>query len=120
MSSETDTSSRVRRVLCSNLKRTCRLSFFIKKHPPCHKFAMANYMTDFGNEQNSPRSSRVMRRHRIDRPNVMASKASDEAFLLTGCIKKCAVQGRATSDRIPHSLIFKRMQIKRIADHVRA
>ena len=81
---------------------------------------MANYMTDFGNEQNSPRSSRVMRRDRIDRPNVMASKASDEAFLLTGCIKKCAVQGRATSDRIPHSLIFKRMQIKRIADNVHA
>ena len=23
------------RVLCSNLKRTCRLSFFRKKHPPC-------------------------------------------------------------------------------------
>ena len=27
---------------------------------------IANYMTDFGNEENSPRSSRVMRRHRID------------------------------------------------------
>jgi len=56
---------------------------------------MANYMTDFGNEENSPRSSRVMRRHQIDRPNVMASEASGEAVLLTGCIKKCAVQGRA-------------------------
>ena len=52
-------------------------------------------MTDFGNEENSPRSSRVMRRHRIDRSNVMASEASGEAFLLTACIKKCAVQGRA-------------------------
>ena len=26
----------LRRVLCSNLKRTCRLSFFRKKHPPCN------------------------------------------------------------------------------------
>ena len=49
-------------------------------------------MTDFGSEENSPRSSRVMRRHRIDRPNVMASEATGEAFLLTECIKKCAVQ----------------------------
>ena len=40
---------------------------------------------------NSPRSSRVMQRHRIDRPNVMASEASGEAFFLMGCIKKCAV-----------------------------
>ena len=47
---------------------------------------------DFGNEENSPRSSRVMRRHRIDRPNVMASEATGEAFFLTECIKKCAVQ----------------------------
>ena len=39
-----------------------------------YKFAMANYMADFGNlEENSPRSSRVIRRHRIGRPNVMAS-----------------------------------------------
>ena len=29
------------------------------------------------------------------RPNAMASVASDEAFLLMECIKKCAVQGRA-------------------------
>ena len=36
-----------------------------------------------------------MRRHQIDRPNVMASEATGEAFLLTECIKKCAVQGRA-------------------------
>ena len=87
----------LRRVLklCSNLKRTCRLSFFYKKACALqYKFAMANYMTDFGNEENSSRSSRVMRRHQIDRPNVMASEASDEAFLLTGCMKKCAVQGR--------------------------
>ena len=82
---------------CSNLKRTCRLSFFFRKKESAlqYKFAMANYMTDFGNEENSPRSSRVMRRHRSDRPNVLASEASGEAFLLTGCIKKCAVQGRA-------------------------
>ena len=26
----------LRRVICSNLKRTCRLSFFRKKHPPCN------------------------------------------------------------------------------------
>ena len=57
-----------------------------------YNFAMANYMTEFGNEENGPRSSRVMRRHRIDRPNVMASEATGEAFLLTECIKKCAVQ----------------------------
>ena len=29
------------------------------------------------------------------RPNAMASVASDEAFLLMECIKKCAFQGRA-------------------------
>ena len=29
------------------------------------------------------------------RRNAMASVASDEAFLLMECIKKCAVQGRA-------------------------
>ena len=56
---------------------------------------MASYMTDFGNEENNPRSSRVMWRHRIDRQNVMSSEASGEEYLLTGCIKKCAVQGRA-------------------------
>ena len=38
---------------------------------------------------------RVIRRHRIGRPNAMASVASDEAFLLMECVKKCAVQGRA-------------------------
>ena len=38
---------------------------------------------------------RVIRRHRIGRPNAMASVASDEAFLLMECIKKCAVQERA-------------------------
>ena len=38
---------------------------------------------------------RVIGRHRIGRPNAMASVASDEAFLLMECIKKCAVQGRA-------------------------
>ena len=70
--------------------------FFYKKTSALpYKFAMANYMTDFGNEENSPRSSRVMRRHHIDRPNVMAFEATGEAFLLTECIKKCAVQGRA-------------------------
>ena len=38
---------------------------------------------------------RVIRRYRIGRPNAMASLASDEAFLLMECIKKCAVQERA-------------------------
>ena len=38
---------------------------------------------------------RVIRRHRIGRPNAMASVASDDAFLLMECIKKCAVQERA-------------------------
>ena len=38
---------------------------------------------------------RVIRRHQIGRANAMASVASDEAFLLIKCIKKCAVQGRA-------------------------
>ena len=33
---------------------------------------------------------RVIRRHRIGRPNAMASVASDEAFLLMECIKKYA------------------------------
>ena len=45
--------------------------FFRKKASALHyKFAMANYMTDFGNKENSPRSSRVMRRHQIDRPEM--------------------------------------------------
>ena len=72
--------------------------FFLKKASALqYKFAMANYMTDFGNEENSLPSSRVMRRHQIDRPNVMmASEARGEAFLLTGCVKKCAVQGRSS------------------------
>ena len=38
---------------------------------------------------------RAIWRHRIGRPNAMASVASDEAFLLMECIKKCAVLGRA-------------------------
>ena len=38
---------------------------------------------------------RVIRRHLIGRPNAITSVASDEAFLLMECIKKCAVQGRA-------------------------
>ena len=51
--------------------------FFLEKASALqYKFAMANYMTDFGNEEKSPRSSRVMWRHQIDRPNVMASEAS--------------------------------------------
>ena len=37
----------------------------------------------------------VIRRHRIGRPNAMASVASDKAFLLMECIEKCAVQERA-------------------------
>ena len=32
--------------------------------------------------------SKFIRRHRIGRPNAMASVASDEAFLLMECIKK--------------------------------
>ena len=71
-------------------EKNMTFEFFLQKSIlPAIQFAMANYMTDFGNEENSPRSSRVMRRHQIDRPNVIASEA------LTGCIKKCAVQGRA-------------------------
>ena len=65
-----------------------------------YKFAMANYMTDFGKEENSPRSSRVMRLHRIDRPNVMASEASGEAFLLTGCIKKMRCPGACLRETV--------------------
>ena len=38
---------------------------------------------------------RVIRRQRIAGPNAVASVASDEAFLLMECIKKCAVQERA-------------------------
>ena len=56
---------------------------------------MTNYIADFGNEKNIPRSSRVIMGSPNGRPNAMASVASDEAFLLVECIKKCAVQGRA-------------------------
>ena len=38
---------------------------------------------------------RVIRRHRIGSPNAMGSVASDKAFLVIECIKKCAVQERA-------------------------
>ena len=73
------------------------MSFFFYKNACAlqYKFAMANYIANFGNEENILRSSRVIRRHRTGRPNAMASVASDEAFLLIECIKKCAVQGRA-------------------------
>ena len=58
---------------------------------------MANFIAYFGNEENIHEAAdpRVIRRHRIGRPNAMASVASDEAFLLMECIKKCAVQERA-------------------------
>ena len=60
---------------------------------------MGNYIADFRNEENIPRREvadpRVIRRYRIGMPNAMASVASDEAFLLMECIKKCAVQERA-------------------------
>ena len=56
--------------------------FFQKKASALqYKFAMANYMTDFGNEENSPRSSRVMRRHRIDSgAPARAKRAWDRAL----------------------------------------
>ena len=56
--------------------------FFQKKASALqYKFAMANYMTDFGNEENSPRSSRVMRRHRIDSGALArAKRAWDRAL----------------------------------------
>ena len=56
-------------------------------HPLRYKLAMANYIADFGNEENIPRSSRSA--------SYTASVASDEAFLLMEYIKKCAVHGRA-------------------------
>ena len=59
------------------------LSFFFKKNARAlqYKFARANYIADFGNEKNIPRSSRVIRRHQIGRPNAMASAAGDEALI---------------------------------------
>ena len=38
---------------------------------------------------------RVIRRHRIGRPNAMASVTSVEAFLLMECIRKCTLRERA-------------------------
>ena len=49
---------------------------------------------------------RVIRRHRISRPNAMASVASDEAFLLIECIKKCVVQGRASEKLQTNLTVF--------------
>ena len=52
---------------------------------------MADYIANFGNEENIRRNSRVKWRHRIGRPNAMASVASDEAILLMEDIKKNAL-----------------------------
>ena len=53
-------------------EKNMSFDFFYKKASALqYKLAMANYMTAFGNEENSTRSSRVMRRHRIDRLNMM-------------------------------------------------
>ena len=54
------------RVLCFTLKRKCCFDlFFCLKNAFAfqYRFAMANYLACFGNEETSPRSSRVIRRH---------------------------------------------------------
>ena len=43
---------------------------------------------------------RVIRRHRIGRPNAMASVASDEAFLLMECIKKMRCSGACLRETV--------------------
>ena len=43
---------------------------------------------------------RVIRRHRIGRPNAMASVASDEAFLLMECIKKMRCPGACLRETV--------------------
>ena len=93
------------RVFCLNLKRTCCLDlFFCLKNAFAlqYRFAMANHLACFGNEKTSPRKAELLgvtQRTifnilcgfringnvlpcRIGRPNVMASIARDEAFLL--------------------------------------
>ena len=86
----------------SHLKRICHFEFFWFFFRKMHALCDANLqwriiwlilgMRKTSREAADPR---VIRRHRIGRPNAMASVASDEAFLLMECIKKCAVQERA-------------------------
>ena len=85
----------------SNLKRTYRFEFFVffrKMHTPCDTNLQRRIIQLILGMRKTSREAadpRVIRRRRIARPNAMASVASEEAFLLMECIKKCAVQERA-------------------------
>ena len=50
------------------------------------------------------------------RPNAMASVASDEAFLLMECIKKCAVQGRALKKNCKRVYIYINLWSSELSD----
>ena len=72
--------------------------FFRKIHAPCNtnlQWRIIWLILGMRKTSREAADPRVIRRHRIGRPNAMASVASDEAFLLMECIKKCAVQERA-------------------------
>ena len=70
----------LRRVVCSNLKRTCRLCMCLR-----YKFCNGKLYSWFWVWRKTSHEAAdpwVIRRHRIGRLNAMASVASDEAFLL--------------------------------------
>ena len=84
------------------MKRACRFEFlgffFRKMHALCDtnlQWRIIWLILGMRKTSREAADPRVIRRHRIGRPNAMASVASDEAFLLMECIKKCAVQERA-------------------------
>jgi len=87
----------LRRVFCSNLKRTCCFAFFFleKCMRPATQFCNDELYSWFREWEKHPAKQPSYMGSPNGRPNAMASVASGEAFLLMECIKKCALHGRA-------------------------
>ena len=85
----------LRRVFCSNLKRTCCFAFFFleKCMRPATQICNDELYSWFREWEKHPAKQPSYMGSPNGRPNAMASVASDKAFLLMECIKKCAVQG---------------------------
>ena len=71
--------------------------FFLEKiHAPCDtnlQWRIIKLILGMRKTSREAADPRVIRRRRIVRPNAIASVASEEAFLLIECIKKCAARG---------------------------
>ena len=89
----------LRRVFCSNLKRTFRFEFFCffrKMHVLCDtnlQWRIIQLILGMRKTSREAADPRVIRRHQIGWPNAMASVASDEAFLLMECVKNALSRG---------------------------